>query len=101
MAWTDTFVFVDPMVDLRSGSDRASALSAELAREIGPGHVLHKRQWRVVAEAIPQDEVLVQTADAAFLVHLSWTGRRERAPWPTAEQVDSAEAFERLLEFRF
>ena len=55
MAWTETHVFVDPMVDLRSESDRADALEAELAREIGRGHVLDGQPWRVVAEATPED----------------------------------------------
>ena len=101
MAWTETHVFVDPMVDLRSDIDRAGELVAELVREIGPGHVLHGRPWRVVAEATPQNEVLVTADETAFLVHLTWTGRNEAPPWPAAERVDSAEAFERLLEFRY
>ena len=101
MAWTETHVFVDPMVDLRSESDRADALEAELAREIGRGHVLDGQPWRVVAEATPQDEVLVAAGETAFLVHLTWTGHAESPPWPTAERVDSAEEFVRLVEFRY
>jgi hypothetical protein len=60
-----------------------------------------RRPWRVLAEATPQDEVLVAAGETAFLVHLTWTARTETPPWPTAERVDSAEAFERLLEFRY
>ena len=56
---------------------------------------------RVVAEATTQDEVLVAVGETAFLVHLTWMGRGERPPWPTAERVDSAEEFERLVEFRY
>lgn len=101
MTWTETHVFVDPMVDLRSETERASVLEAELAREIGQGHVLDEQPWRVVAEAAPQDEVLAAAGENAFLVHLTWTGRAERPPWPTAERVGSAEEFERLVEFRY
>lgn len=101
MAWTETHVFVDPLVDLRSEPDRADALASELLREIGPGHVLDGQPWKVVAEAIPQDEVLVAAGEAAFLVHLTWTGRAESPSWPAVERVDSAEELERLMEFRY
>ncbi|WP_330476503.1 hypothetical protein [Terrabacter sp. C0L_2] len=101
MSWTETYVFVDPMVDLRSEAERAAVLETELAREVGHGHVLQGRKWTVVAEAMPQDEVLVQDRDDVFLVHLTWKGRREESPWPTVERVDSREEFEHLLEFRY
>lgn len=101
MAWTETHDFVDPMVDLRSEPDRAGVLEVELEREIGRGHVLDGLPRTVVAEATPQDDVLVLAGGTAFLVHLTWTGRAERRPWPTAERVDSAEEFERLVEFRY
>jgi len=72
MAWTETHVFVDPIVDLRSESDRAGVLEAELAREIGRDHVLDGQPRAVVAEATPQDEVLVVAGRTAFLVPLTW-----------------------------
>ena len=101
MSWTETHVFVDPMVDLRSEPDRARTLGEELARELSWGHVLHGRQWTVVAEAMPQDEVLVATGDVAFLVHLTWSRRAEQPPWPVAERAKNAGEFERLVEFRY
>lgn len=101
MSWTETHVFVDPMLDLRAEPDRARVLGAELARELGPGHELYGLRWTVVAEAMPQDEVLVEAGDLTYLVHLTWTGRPEKSPWPVAERVDNAEEFERLVEFRY
>jgi hypothetical protein len=65
MSWTETYVCIDPMLDLRSEPDRARILEEELGHELDQGHVLHGRQWRVVAEAMPQDEVLVATGDHA------------------------------------
>jgi len=50
---------------------------------------------------MPQDEVLVDVRDLAYLVHLTWTGHAEESPWPVAERVDSAEEFERLVESRY
>ena len=101
MSWTDAYVFVDPMVDLRSDAERARMVGAELRREVGPGHVLHGQRWEVVAEASPQDEVLVAAGELAFLVHLTWTRQVEVSPWPTALRVDSAEDFERLVDFGY
>ncbi|GAB3057163.1 hypothetical protein GCM10027053_18480 [Intrasporangium mesophilum] len=89
------------MLDLRTEPDRARVLGAELARELPAGHELYERRWTVVAEAMPQDEVLVVAGGLAYLVHLTWTGRAEESPWPVAERVDSAEEFERLVEFRY
>lgn len=101
MPWTEGYDFVEPMLDLRADPARAEALGAELSHEIGPGHVLHGRDWIVVAEAMPQDEVLVQAGEDAYLVHLTWTGHVEEAPWPTAEPIGSADELERLVELRY
>jgi hypothetical protein len=101
MSWTETHVFVDPMLDLRSEPERARVLAAELERELGPSHELFGRPWTVVAEAMPQDDVLVQLGDLTYLVHLTWSGHAEEAPWRAAERVDSADEFERVVEFRY
>jgi len=101
MSCTETYVFVDPMLDLRSDPDRARTLGKEFAHELSRGHVLHGRHWNVVAEAMPQDEVLVSTGDLAFLVHLTWSRRAEKSPRPLAELADSAEEFERLVKLRY
>lgn len=101
MSWTEAHVFVDPMLDLRSEPDRARLLGAELAREVGPGHELHGRRWTVVAEAMPQDQVLVKAGNLTYFVHLTWRGRAEEPPWSLAERIDSGEELESLLEFRY
>jgi hypothetical protein len=44
--------------------------------------------------------VLVHDGDAAFLVHLTWTGREEKSPRPLVERITSADEFERMLQFR-
>ena len=100
MSWADCYV-VDPMVDLRGEPERARVLAQELEREVGPGHALHERHAVVVAEVAPQDEVLVEAGDVVFLVHLTWSGRTEEAPWPLAHRVDSPSDFEDLVEFRY
>lgn len=57
---------------------------------------------RVVARALPQDDIVVETAtDDVALVHLTWTGRAESASWPTTEVLQSAEHLEQTVEFRY
>lgn len=101
MSWTEGYGFVEPMLDLRSDPDRAQVLAAELMRELTPSHDLYGVQWTVVAQALPQDEVLVTAGDLPFLVHLTWARRTGRAPWPVFERVDSAADFEELIEYRY
>lgn len=68
---------------------------------MAPGHALHDVELRVIARAIPQDDVVVETTDGRVaLVHLTWSGHPETPPWPTTETVDSAAALERLIEYR-
>lgn len=101
VSWTEGYAFIEPMLDLRSDPDRAQLLAAELMRELTPRHVLYGVKWSVVAEALPQDEVVVTAGDLTFLVHLTWARRAERAPWPMCERADSAADFENLIEYRY
>lgn len=56
---------------------------------------------RVIARALPQDEVVVEMASGEVaLVHLTWTGHAESPPWPTTEVLNSAEHLEQTIEFR-
>lgn len=90
-------------MDLRNGagSRRASDLLAELTREVPPGHPLCGLERQVIAEALPQEEVVVQAGERVALVHLTWSGRRKLPPWPTAVFVESAAAFEELVQYRY
>lgn len=89
------------MIDLRQDTKRAEALGKELARELPAGHVLHNQARHVIAEAEPQDEVVVDMEGRIFLVHMTWAGHPDRLPWPLSEEVVTAEAFEQLIELRY
>lgn len=61
----------------------APGLETELAREVGPGHVLAGRRAVAVARRIDDDDVLFYLPDgpaSLAVVHLTWTGHRERKP---------------------
>lgn len=80
----------------------APGLEAELAREVGPGHVLAGRPAVAVARRTDNDDVLFHLTDGPALlavVHLTWTGQRERKPeWPHTVLYHSvAEFVERCM----
>ncbi|MGK5639196.1 hypothetical protein ACSNOK_12950 [Streptomyces sp. URMC 126] len=61
------------------------AFERELRRELSPGHPLHGAEVVAVAVCEGCDDVLFEVANGPFpwaVVHLTWTGREERAPWP-------------------
>ncbi|WP_052674357.1 hypothetical protein [Microbacterium azadirachtae] len=101
MSWVDGFVFAEPMIDLRDEPRRAELLAAELRRELGPAHPLAGTQWTVVAEAEPQDDVLVVTAMGVAMVHLTWSGNTESLPWPREYDLPDPAALDRLIIERY
>jgi hypothetical protein len=72
-------------------------LEGELAREVGPGHVLAGRRAVAVGRRLDNDDVLFHLPDGPALlavVHLTWTGQRERRPeWPQTELYRSVAEF--------
>ena len=64
----------------------SAGLEAELARELGPTHPLFGRKAISVGRRADCDDVLFFLPDNPLplaVVHLTWTGRREKKPeWP-------------------
>jgi hypothetical protein len=80
----------------------APGLEAELARELSRGHVLAGRRAVAVGRRVDNDDVLFHLPDGPALlavVHLTWTGQRERKPeWPHTQLYHSvAEFVERCM----
>jgi hypothetical protein len=94
----DQLVFSDPWWDLRGGEDQEArmrqAVAEELGREAGGGHPLAGTEVAVVARCTACDDVVVKLPDERpAVVHLTWSGRVERSPWPrTAIFASAAEA---------
>jgi hypothetical protein len=66
-------------------TDKSSGLEDELRRELSRGHPLHGRGVRAIARRYDQDDVLFALGDGeeCAVVHLTWSGHAERAPWPS------------------
>jgi hypothetical protein len=77
----------------------AGRLTAELQREIAPGHVLAGRSATVVRRCSGCDDVIVRVDNDAFaVVHLTWTGREESLPWPRTVTLPTFLALESYVD---
>jgi hypothetical protein len=102
MTWAESYEFREPLIDLRDSDESSEALTAELLREVAPGHPLHGRAVRVIARALPNDDVIVLVDDDVAIAHLTWTRRKsERPPLPTTTFLDSFEDFDSYVESRY
>lgn len=64
----------------------ASDLLGELTREVAPEHPLFSNRCRAVARRVDGDDVLFATSGIdprVYVVHLTWSGKRESPPLPT------------------
>jgi hypothetical protein len=55
----------------------------------------------IVARALPQDEVVVATDSAVYLVRMTWTNKQEPARYPRALVLQSAAEFEDAIQYRY
>jgi hypothetical protein len=65
--------------------DLARVFEEELARELASNHLLANLALRAIGQHSMRDEFLFRLDDGTnrvALVRLTWTGRREKPPWP-------------------
>jgi hypothetical protein len=60
--------------------ERRAQLDAEVARELPPGHVLAGRRLVAAAAHSDRDDVVFEVPGLGYaVVHLTWSGRREKS----------------------
>jgi len=75
------------------------AVTAETLVELAPGHPLYGCDFELVRRCGACDEVLVRVGEDDFgLVHLTWSGKRERPPYPRYAHTGSFVATETSLD---
>lgn len=98
-AWNDPRVTSLELSERWWGLDEATepvekkreAVLAELSTEIRPGHEIYGQVCGVEAFFEASDDVIVRLIDSTFsLVHPTWSGKPESAPWPTTKRLGSA-----------
>jgi hypothetical protein len=76
-------------------AERSAALERELAREVGPAHVIHGRTAKAIAVRQDCDDVLFELDDGRSgyaVVHLTWIMKVEKTPnYPSTERFASIE----------
>ena len=78
---------------------QARAVEAEATLEVGPGHELCGRTFRAIACCSGCDRVVFLLDDETrAIVHLTWAGRQEAAPWPNAERLGGFQATEMAMD---
>lgn len=73
--------------------DLAYALLEEMGRELATDHPLAGVPVVVLGQNNRNDDVLLELKDGSRRfaeVHLTWTGKKERPPWPITAFFDSA-----------
>ncbi len=91
-------MYEEPWSDIKDYPDRhRAALEAELKAEIGGDHVLANRNFDIVAKREDQDDVLVLAEGKFYIIHLTWSGHTEPAPYPRTEAFASKEHLDAKL----
>lgn len=72
------------------------SLVREAQKEFSKGHPLFGKNLKVIARRFDQDEVLFELVDdppGVVVVHLTWSGKPEKAPFPKTHIYKSLEDF--------
>jgi hypothetical protein len=81
MTSTEPIEFLKPWEPF--SSKQAQAFLRELEIELASGHGLHGVRLTALAHTGAADDALFQLKDGGVVqVHLTWSGRAERLPWP-------------------
>jgi hypothetical protein len=84
---------------LRLGGDAGQVFEREAAAEIAFGHELHGIALTGIAKCEGCDDVVFRASDDTFaIVHLSWTHKPDRPPWPRTTRLGSFIAVEAAMD---
>ena len=66
------------------GLGQADSFLLELSREVSPGHPLHNLPLLPLGHSCAADDALFAMQDGRVVeVHLTFSGKAERPPWPS------------------
>lgn len=76
--------FIEPWWDIMETGDLGTGIKNELQKELHPGHLLFRRTFEVIAKRQDNDDALLQLDSGELaLVHLTWSGKQEKAGYPS------------------
>jgi hypothetical protein len=73
--------FLEPWCDFVPG--QAEAFLREFKNELAPDHPLYSVELRPLGHSGASDDAIFEAEDGRIIqVHLTWTGKTEKPPWP-------------------
>lgn len=92
-------VFLAPWINISEYSiEHKLALEAELAIELGSQHQLVVGKFSVLAKREDRDDILISNGTQFYIIHLTWSGRIELAPYPAVQVFSSIKELYSKLE---
>jgi len=73
--------------DYPDSDQKALLLQSELSKELSPEHQLFAKKVKILALRQDCDDMLVESDDKYFIVHLTWSSKKEPLPWPSTEVI--------------
>ncbi len=91
-------MYKEPWSDISEYPEKhGEALRSELLREASECHILHGKELKVLAKREDCDHILVSTDEYYFVVHLTWSGKREKPPYPMTDEFKTIEKLKAKL----
>ena len=94
----ENYKYREPWFDIAEWpEEHGKAIETELAKEISVGHPLNGVEFQVIAKRSDRDDVLLATNEGFFIVHVTWSRKKEELPFPTSEHFTTSEKLSEKL----
>ncbi len=91
-------MYKEPWSDISEYPEKhGEALRSELLREVSESHILHGKEFKVLAKREDCDDILVSMDECYFVVHLTWSGKQENSPYPMTDKFKTMEKLKAKL----
>ncbi|KZN39315.1 hypothetical protein N480_00370 [Pseudoalteromonas luteoviolacea S2607] len=91
-------MYSEPWSDIEDYSSAHEAvLLTEIATELPVGHDLYGKSTKILAKREDKDGVLVVCDNKFYIVHLTWSQKKEVLPYPETRSYDSLEVLQEQL----
>ena len=95
-------MYLEPWSDINDYPDtHKKILLIEAKKEIDIGHMLFGKEFSVIAKREDCDDILVLSENNKYIVHLTWSSKKESPPYPNTVRFDTEEELEKRLQQDF
>ncbi|KZN39857.1 hypothetical protein [Pseudoalteromonas luteoviolacea] len=91
-------MYSEPWSDIEDyNSEHEAALLTEMITELPVGHNLYGKSFKILAKREDSDDVLVVFDSKFYIVHLTWSRKKEILPYPETKSYGSLEVLQEQL----